>query len=48
VLVAAFGLYVLLGTSSAFGAPLVSVGALVALLGVLKLMGRFESTADRR
>lgn len=47
VLVAVFGLYVLLGTSTAFGAPLVSVGALVALLGVLKLMGRFESTADR-
>ena len=44
VLVAVFGLYVLLGTSSAFGAPLASVGALVALLVVLKLMGRFETT----
>ena len=47
VLVAVFGLYVLLGTSSAFGTPLVSVGALVALLAVLKLMGRFETTGDR-
>jgi uncharacterized membrane protein YfcA len=47
LLVAVFGLYVLLGTSSALGAPLVSVVALVALLVVLKLMGRFETTLDR-
>ena len=48
VLVAVFGLYLLLGTASAFGTPLAAVAALLVLLAVLKLMSRFETTLQRR
>jgi len=48
VLIAVFGLYLLLATSTAFGAPLAAVAALLVLLAVLKLMSRFETTLEGR